>query len=202
MTEKSYNPEQNMKSAPVSESKPAAEKMEKKKTSKEKVEKDSSEVKERKKDVKIKTVKKNEAIVRGLSVPISTKTSIEICRFIKGKSIREVVDYLELTAKGKKAIPMRGEIPHRHGFKDIHQRKRLMSGRYPKNASEGFIRLLRSVGSNAVANGIDEPVIVSAVANFASRPYGRFGRNRKKRTHITIKVMEKSKLLELKAKKL
>ena len=181
MTEKSYNPEQNMKSAPVSESKPVAEKMEKKKTSKEKVEKDSSEVKERKKDVKIKTVKKNEAIVRGLSVPISTKTSIEICRFIKGKSIREVVDYLELTAKGKKAIPMRGEIPHRHG---------MMSGRYPIKATGVYIKLLKSLKSNAIQHELElEKFKIFAMPNVAPRPYRKFGAGRFKRSHVVLKLI-------------
>ena len=43
-------------------------------------------------------------------------------------------------------------------------------------------------------NGMDEPIIVDAVPNRASRPYGRFGRVKRKRTHIFIKAVEKSKL--------
>ncbi len=202
MTEKNYNPEQSMKTTPVVESKGQTQKTEKKKEkiSKDKKESKRDEKKEQKKDSKVKVVRKSEAIVRGISLHVSTKTSVEICRFIKGKSIREAVDYLEETIRGKKAIPMRGEIPHRHGFRDDKQKRRMMSGRYPQNASENFIRLLRSVGSNAVANGIDEPIIAEAYANKASQPYGRFGRTRKKRTHIIIKVVDKSKLLAVKSK--
>ncbi len=127
--------------------------------------------------------KKTEAIVRGRSLPISTKHSIAICRFIKGKKIGECISYLEQVVVGKKAIPMKGEIPHRKG--------KMMSGRFPKKASEQFIKLLRSLGANANANNLEEPIISEAVANFASRPYGRFGRTQKKRTHIIIKCRER-----------
>jgi len=40
-------------------------------------------------------------------------------------------------------------------------------------------------------NELDEPVIVEAIANLAQRPYGRFGRTKKKRTHVRIKCVEK-----------
>ena len=80
---------------------------------------------------------------------------------------------------------MKGEIPHRKG--------KMMSGRFPQKAVEHFIKLLKSLSANAVVNELDEPVIVEAVPNIAQRPYGRFGRTRKKRTHVKIKCMEKKK---------
>ena len=89
---------------------------------------------------------------------------------------------------------MKGEIPHRR-----NQDFTIMSGRFPKNASENFIKILRSLGGNAVANGLDNPVIVEAIANMADRPHGKFGRTRKKRSHVTIKV--KDKIIKLKEKK-
>ena len=79
---------------------------------------------------------------------------------------------------------MKGEIPHRKG-------KGMMSGRYPKKATEHFVKLLKSLLANSNANELNNPIIVEAVANFASRPYGRFGSIRRKRTHIRIKVKEK-----------
>ena len=78
---------------------------------------------------------------------------------------------------------MKGEIAHRKG--------KIMSGGYPLKASEHFVMLLKSLQANANANGLDEPVIVEAMANMASRPYGKFGRVKKKRSHVVIKVREK-----------
>lgn len=144
--------------------------------------------------VKKKIVKKTEVMVRGQSLPISTKYSMAICKFIKRKKIQDAINDLDMVLRMKKAVPMKGEIPHRRG--------KIMSGRFPQNASKEFVILLRSLIGNANANDIDEPVISLAVANIASRPYGRFGRTRKKRTHVLIKAKSGvKKALEKKKKK-
>lgn len=127
-------------------------------------------------------VKKTEASVNGVDLPISTKDSVAICRFIKGKKIDRAIFDLEQVLLYKKAIPMKGEIPHRKG-------KGMMSGRYPKNATICFIKLLKSLLANA--NELEDPIITEAIANLASRPFGRFGRIRKKRSHIKIIMKEK-----------
>jgi ribosomal protein L22 len=122
-------------------------------------------------------------IVKGISLPISTKTSTAICKFIKGKNIQKATSDLEQVASHKKPVPMKGEIPHRKG--------KIMSGRYPKKASEYFIKLLNSLQANANVNGLENPIITGAISNIASQPYGRFGRVRRKRSHIKIIVKEK-----------
>jgi len=127
--------------------------------------------------------KKTEAIVMAQNIPISTKHSAAICRFIKNKKIGNAISDLESVLRFKKAVPMRGEIPHRKG-------KGMMSGRFPKKASENFIRLLKSLRANSNYNGLDDPIIVEAVANLGERPFGRFGSVRKKRTHIKIVARE------------
>jgi ribosomal protein L22 len=131
-------------------------------------------------------IKRDEAVVNGISLPISTKDSVAICKFIRRKTIQRALVDLELVSKLKKAIPMTGEIPHRKG-------KGMMSGRYMTKPVLFFIKMLKSLEANANMNGMDEPVIVEAVPNRASRPYGSGGRKRK-RTHIHIKVVEKNKL--------
>ena len=132
-----------------------------------------------------KKQKKEEAIVKGVSLPLSTKTTTAVCKFIKGKYIPKAIADLEQVIVKKKAVPMKGEIPHRKG--------KIMSGRFPKKTSEYFIRLLKDLQANSNANGLDEPVIVEAMANIASQPYGKFGRVRKKRSHVLIKAKEKVK---------
>ena len=123
--------------------------------------------------------KKTEAVVTAEGIPISTKHSAAICRFIKNKNIEKAINDLEMVLHLKKAVPMKGEIPHRRG-------KGMMSGRFPRKASENFIKLLKSLHANSNYNGLTNPVIVEAVANIGIRPYGRFGAVRKKRTNIKI----------------
>jgi len=148
--------------------KPAAEKQE------------TEEKKPEKKHAPEKTVKKpkkTEAVVNARDVPISTKHSAAICRFIKRKKISRAISDLEEVVRARKAVPMRGEIPHRKG--------KMMSGRFPQKAAREFIVLLKSLGANANYNGIEDPIVTEAKANIGARPFGRYG-IRRKRTHVTL----------------
>lgn len=160
---------------------------EKKMETKKPVEKAEEKTKEVKKEGKPKTstpkVKKEEAVVNAQSLPISTKVSRDICKFIKWKKIDETIKMLGEVERGKIAVPMKGEIPHRKGP--------IMSGRFPKNAAKEFIVILKGLNGNAIVNGLDEPVIVEAIANMAARPYGKFGRVKRKRTHVKLVAREK-----------
>jgi ribosomal protein L22 len=191
MTEKNYNPEQNQMKAMKKQQK--AEKIEtpikkeetkveeNKKTEETKIE----EKKEEKKTIQKKEIiKKDEAVVNGISLPISTKDSVAICRFIKGKTIEKAIADLEEVLKFKKAIPMKGEIPHRKG-------KGMMAGRYPVKPVGYFIKMLKNLRANAIANGMEEGIIAEAIPNRASRPYGRFGSIKRKRTHVLIRVKQR-----------
>lgn len=188
MTEKNYNQQQRTSKA-----------MQKQENAEQKVdvaENKKTEAAEEKKETKVEkkkqvVAKKDDASVNGISLPISTKDSVAICKFIRHKSIDRAIVDLELVSNFKKAIPMKGEIPHRKG-------KGMMAGRYMTKPVGFFIKMLKNLKANANVRGIEEAVIVEAVPNRASRPYGRFGRIKRKRTHIHIKVMEKNKL---KAKK-
>jgi ribosomal protein L22 len=199
MTEKNYNPQQRESKTMQKQEK--AQKMEapvkkeevKKKqevsasVSKEDSRKEETKSEEKKKPVQKKEVpKKDYAVVNGISLPISTKTSAAICRFIKGKTIEKAIADLEEVTGFRKVIPMKGEIPHKKG-------KGIMSGRYPLKAISYFLRMLKTLRANAAVNGLEEPIVVEAVPNKASEPYARFGSIRIKRTHVKIKVMEKKK---------
>ncbi len=193
MTEKNYNPQQK-ESKTMAKQKAASQKAEQKIEAPKKEEKhdekkeikvEETKTEEKKKPVQKKEiVKKHEAIVNGISLPISTKDSVAICKFIKGKTIEKALEDLELVLQFKKAIPMKGEIPHRKG-------KGMMAGRYPVKPVGYFIIMLKNLRANAIANGMDEGIITEAVPNRASRPYGRFGSVKRKRTHVKIKLSEK-----------
>ncbi|VVB83611.1 Ribosomal protein L22p/L17e [uncultured archaeon] len=187
MTEKDYNAKQRENK--VMEKQKNVEKIDGAEMKKEeKKEAKAEENKNGKKERKIiPKVKRDESVVNGISLPISTKDSVAICKFIKRKSIDKAISDLEEVEKLKKAIPMTGEIPHRKG-------KGMMSGRYMTKPVGFFIQMLKSLKANANMNNMEEPIITEAVPNRASRPYGRFGRIKRKRTHIHIKAVEKNKI--------
>ena len=116
-------------------------------TSKEPKKEESKE----KKSVETKLkAKKTEAVVNITSLPISTKHSTFVCKFIKGKKIEDAIKDLEKVVLLKKPVPMKGEIPHRKG---------MMSGRYPKKTAEHFIKFLNVLSANANVNGLENTII-------------------------------------------
>ncbi len=126
-----------------------------------------------------KRKRKTRAVISVRDIPISTKQSVAICKFIRGKKIQDAISDLEQVMVMKKAVPMKGEIPHKKG-------RGIASGRFPKKAAEKFIKLLKSASANATYNDIENPVIIESIANIGSRPWGKFGQVRRKRTHIKI----------------
>ena len=180
-TEKKEEIKKRKEKKPVEAVKKEPEKIEKKEKKKE----DEKPAEAKKEEIK-PTVKKTEASVSADNLPLSTKQSVAICKFIKKKKISDAIRDLEEVIALKKPVAMKGEIPHRKG-------KGMMSGRFPKNAAQRFIVLLKSLSANANMNELEEPIIVEAIANIGSRPYGRFGSIRRKRTHIQIKAKDQKK---------
>jgi ribosomal protein L22 len=155
--------------------------------------KEKKEDKKEKKKVETKKVKKDEVKVVGKYLPASTKVAASICKFIKNKPIEVAIKDLQEVQKKRKAVPMKGEIPHRKG--------KIMSGRFPVKVSSEVERLLKSLQGNANQHDVEEPIITKAIANMASRPLGKKGRISKKRSHITIWATEKSKMKMIKQNK-
>src|SRR3989344_3104129 len=131
-----------------------------------------------------KIQKKEAAIAKGHSMPVSKRQCMYISAFIKNKKIDLAISDLKEVIKFKKIVHFKGEIPHRKG-------KGMMSGRYPIKASALFIKLLKGLRGNALVNGLDleKTRIVSSSSNWASRPMRGQGR-KGKRTHVLIKAME------------
>ncbi len=198
MTEKNYNAKQQenkvlSKQKNVDTKKEVVEnKVIEKKQEKAETNKEIENKTEKKKQ--IPKIKKDEASVNGISLPISTKDSVSICKFIMKKPLDKAIEDLEQVAQFKKAIPMNKGFPHRKG-------KGMMAGRYHTKPVGFFIRMLKDLKANANVNGVENPIIIEAVPNRASRPYGRFGRVKRKRTHVQIRVIEQTKFKELNKKK-
>jgi len=135
--------------------------------------------------------KEKKVIAKGSNFPISTKHAVAICRFIKGKKPIEAILLLEDVQKKKIAIPMKGEIPHRHNMP-----KGQPEGRYPIKAAKYFVKLLKNLNANASVKGIinEDLKIKTAKADKASRPTRgtriAYGRKKAKRTHVTLEAVE------------
>lgn len=154
-----------------------------------KPEEKSTEKKEEKKESPKKEtkqapkVKKEEAVARGSSLPISKKHAMYICAYIKNKDIDSSIEALTKVTKLKKAIPFKGEIPHRKGD--------MMSGRYPVKAAGYFINLLKALKGNAIVNGLEleKTRIASGSASWARRPM-KAGGAQAKRTNVILIARE------------
>jgi ribosomal protein L22 len=136
-----------------------------------------------------KKKKKELAIARGESLRISTKHAVAICKVIKGKTPDAAVKRLEEVVSMKRVIPMAGrEVAHQKG-------KGIAGAKFPKKASLEIIRIIKQAKANAIAEGIENTVITKAMSNKAQTPMRRGG-VQAKRTHITIEVKDKIKLIE------
>lgn len=154
--------------------------------SKEKTEEKKEEekpLKEKEKKKAEEKPKKQEAKVKGIDLRISPKKAAALCKFIKGKKIDRVLEEMEMVAKKKTAIPIKGEYPHK---------KNIASGIYPFKAAKNFIKLLKQLKANSIVNGLDEDktIIAIAKADIASKPYKSRSR-RAKRTHILLITRER-----------
>jgi large subunit ribosomal protein L22 len=126
------------------------------------------------------------ARVAGTNLPVSTKATIEIAAFIRGKQIDKVIEYLQRVVEKKAAIPYKR-------YKEVGHRPGMAGGRYPKNASMEIIKLLNRLKKDAASKGLDSAklhIIHSAACRGATLwHYGR-RRTRRKNTRIELIARE------------
>ena len=136
------------------------------------------------KETKSEVPKKDEAVAYGRNLPVSKKQCMYIGSFIKNKTIDQALGELQLVIDMKKAVPFKGEIPHRKG-------KGMMSGRYPVKAAKLFIALLKGLKGNVIVNGMDpdKTKITISSASWARRPARKGGRHAK-RTNVILNARE------------
>ncbi|MBS3172419.1 50S ribosomal protein L22 [Candidatus Woesearchaeota archaeon] len=130
------------------------------------------------------------AIARALSLPVSTKTSVEVASFMRGKEVKKVKRYLQEVIEHKKSIPFK-----RYNRDVGHKPGQVAAGRFPEKAISYYMKLINNVEANAENKGLDvENLIISEVkANKGPGQY-HYGRKRSrkmKNTHLFIKVVEK-----------
>jgi len=125
--------------------------------------------------------KKTEEIVNGRDLHLSPKYAKGLCGFIRNKDIDKAIMDLELVERLKKPVPMKGEYAHQKG---------IAGGRFPVKGAGIFIRLLKSLKANAIAQDMElEKFKIFCTSGKAPEPYKRFGQGRMKRCHVIIKLI-------------
>lgn len=122
-------------------------------------------------------------------LPISLKTSVEICNFIRNKKVPKAKKLLEDVVAMKIAVPYKRyvhDIPHRRGH--------IGPGRFPIKASDYILKLLSSVEANAQSKGLNTSNLIikhiSAKRGGTSWHYGRKKSRKMKRCYIEIVLSE------------
>lgn len=124
------------------------------------------------------------------NLPISTKQSVEICRFIRNMELQKAKTVLSNVVKMKQAVPYlryKMNIPHKAG---------MSSARYPVKASQHILKLLESVEHNAIKEGMSKDLVISHISahkGIRQWHYGRQRRRKTKATHIKIILTELKK---------
>jgi len=141
-----------------------------------------------------------QASVQGKDLPISTKHAIEICNFIKGKSLQQSKRMLQEVMDKKIAVPFKifkRNVGHKPGA--------MAAGRYPYKASYTILKLLNSLEANAENKGmnIGNLHLTMIMPNRAPRPFhaGRHRGIKMHRTHIKIVAEERTKEVKKETKK-
>src|SRR3989338_8439858 len=84
----------------------------------------------------------------GIALKISTKKTVELCNFVRGRRLSDAVRLLNDVVAERTAIPFRryakGGTGHKPG---------IGPGRYPKNACIEVIKLLKQAEANARNKG-------------------------------------------------
>lgn len=132
------------------------------------------------------------------NVPISRKSSVEICKHIRGKYLYKAITIVE------NAIGQKVAIPYKRYTADVGHKVKMGPGRYPGKACEAFLEVLKELEANAKDKSLDVENLVIKIANANKGPtQGKYGRSRgkvKKNTHLEI-IVESQKPKEETAKK-
>ena len=133
--------------------------------------------------------KDNMARAIARSLPISFKFGVEICNFIRNKSVNDAKKALS------NAIDHKHAIPFRRFNTNLGHKRSIGPGRYPQKASIGILDLINSVEANAQFKGLNTSklVITYIITNNGPKVMhaGRKRSRKAKRINVEIVVQEK-----------
>jgi ribosomal protein L22 len=136
----------------------------------------------------MKKEKPKNDVVANVTIPVSTKYTVLIGKWIKGDNIDKAITKLEKVKLKKLPVPCvkyNDSIPHKRG---------MAAGRYPVKTAEHVILTLNLIKANAKHKGLDESKLKvnEYVANLAQSVHARGKYRRGRLTHLRIgAVIEK-----------
>ena len=136
---------------------------------------------------------KSMARIAGRNMPVSTKHSVEIARYLKGKQVGKAIKHLQAVIEQKEAIPFR-----RYN-RSISPKPGIGPGRYPRLATQHILSLLENLKSQAIGKGLDATklTIIHAAAQKGQKLW-HYGRRHRQRKNTNFEMVAKE--VELKKK--
>jgi large subunit ribosomal protein L22 len=133
-------------------------------------------------------IKENMSKAVGISLPISSKTSREICNKIKGMKVSSAKDFLS------RVVLLKEPVPYKRYNSNVPHKTVIGPGRFPSRASVSILEILKSAEANAQFKGLSiNNLFVKHISAQRAGKTMRYGRNRyrAKRTNIEIVLEEK-----------
>src|SRR3989344_5607642 len=128
--------------------------------------------------------KKTMAMAHGKHLPISTKKSVAICQYLRGKSLKRAKQILE------DAMNMKRPIPFTRYNQSVSHRPGMGPAKYAVKTAQHLLMLLESAEANAQHKGLDVNTLkishLKADGAGTVWRYGRHKRIRAKRSHVEV----------------
>lgn len=134
----------------------------------------------------IQSVEENMVKAYGRSLPLSTKVSVEIANFLRGRTVSDAKLRLNRVINHDEAVPFKrfnNGVGHRKG-------NGMAAGRFPQKASKAFLELIRQLEANAQNSGLDENLKLQHIAVHKAPGQQKSGRRMSKRSHIELVAVE------------
>ncbi len=133
----------------------------------------------------------------GRELRISPKSSVEICRAVRKKSVEKAKEFLNEAIDMKRPVPMKkfkGGVAHRRGLENAY------AGKYPTKAASQILKVLESAETNAEDKGLDtERLFVKHISTqrgrvirgILPRAFGRASAHNEQTTNIEVVLQER-----------
>lgn len=135
-------------------------------------------------------IKEHSARAKANNLHVSTKHSVEICRYLRYKTTSIAKKILE------GIIALKTPVPFKRFKRNVGHKPGMAAGRFPQKAAREVLKLIKAAETNAQFKGLNTSnlKITKLLANKASVPMtGGRRREASKRTHLEIEVKEKKK---------
>ena len=131
----------------------------------------------------------------GRELPVKPKFAVNVCKAIKGKTVKQARTFLEGVVELRTAVPFK---VHKRQVK--HRKGGVGPGQYPVSVAAAMLRILNDASSNAEYKGLDPDNMyvwhaaahrAAPLPGFMPRAQGRATQWNKQCSHIEIVLKNK-----------